>query len=515
MRRSIPTFLLITGLALFGLASCVEIPDVTDKPVSTARPAPSSGPLVATSKSLAKGRAKNESSMLLVAENKEALEWRLALIDSARSSIDIQLYLWHKSSSGRLLFDRLIKAAERGVRVRILVDDFLFQSSEKDIAAICKHQPNLDIRIFNPTYLRGNPVGSAWEFLFNFSRLNRRMHNKTFTADRTMAIVGGRNISDEYYGLSENYNFFDLDVLVAGPVVADVSDGFDKFWNCADAYPGELLSSRGKPEDVARIKREISTALEAEENTRLRSFGIEPRSWDRELGRLRSRMVNGRAVFLQDDPSPEDDDRVLVRKLSQMTKSQKGEVVFLSPYLIPSDGSISRLGEARDEGVKVGVLTPSLAANNQAAVHGHYKKKRGPLIDHGVYLFEMKNQPNEEIRSLVDTVPVRSKMVNLHGKAVVGDRNRCFVGSLNLDPRAVEINTESGLLIDSPKLSEELFSLIKRAAGPENAWRVKRDEKGRLSWSSGDVVMEGRPAAPFKKRVLSFIVGLLPIEGQL
>lgn len=501
-------------LALACLASCARLPEVTDKPVSRALPAPESGPLVTTSRQLASGRASGDSSMLLLASNREALDWRLALVDSARSSIDIQLYLWHKSSSSSLLFDRVLKAADRGVRVRILVDDFLFQANESNIAAVCRHHPNLDIRIFNPTRLRGNPLGSIWEFLFNFAELNRRMHNKTFTADRSLTIVGGRNIADHYFGLDEDYNFFDLDVLAAGPVVADVADGFDAFWNSAGAFPGEMLSRRGDAEDVARLRAELTAQLEQERSTRLAAFPIEPQSWERELSGLRRRMVTGRATFLQDDPNKDDDDRRVVAGIQQMTRSEKGEVVFVTPYLIPSSDAIDRLAVAGQEGIRVGILAPSLAANNQAAAHGHYVKKRGPMIDRGVLLFELKDQPAEELRALVDTPPVRSKSVNLHAKAIVGDRERCFVGSMNLDPRAMRINTESGLLIDSPEISRELFELLKQTAGPESAWAVTRDERGRLVWTAGGE-SGGEPPAKASKRILSWISGLLPIESQL
>ncbi|MDB4438464.1 phospholipase D family protein [bacterium] len=507
--------MILLSLSVFGLTGCGGIPDIIDKPVAKARPVPSAGPLVATSRTLARGRAKQDSSLLLLANNKEALDWRLALVDSARSSVDIQLYLWHESSSGRLLFDRLLKAADRGVRVRILVDDFLFQAKEKDIAAICRYQPNLEIRIFNPTRLRGNPVGSAWEFLFNFSSLNRRMHNKTFIADRSMTIVGGRNVSDSYFGLNPDYNFFDLDVLASGPVVADVSDGFDQFWNSAKAYPGGRLTKRGRSEDLVRIRKELARLLEEEKDSRLKSFAIKPQSWSRKLGGLPSLIVEGRATFLQDAPNPDEDKRTVVTNLAQMTNSQKGELIFVSPYLIPSEEGIKRLGEARVKGIDIGVLAPSLAANNQAAVYGHYRKKRGPIIDQGVVLFELKSRPGAELRSLVDTYPVRAKAVNLHAKAVVGDRSKCFVGSLNLAPRAVRINTESGLLIDSPELSRELFELIKESAGAQNAWQVSRDERGRMTWSSDDEKLKKAPKAKMSKRILSFIVGLLPIEGQL
>ena len=506
--------LLATATCLI-LSNCTVAPQPGEKPVSSALSAPKSGTLAKTATRLAGKRSRGESSFLLLEDAKEALDWRLALLDSAQSSIDIQLYLWHSGSSSRLLFDRILRATDRGVRVRILVDDFLFSTDEKVISALCRYQPNLDIRIFNPTMLRGNPLGSAAEFILNFQHLNRRMHNKTWTVDRTFTIVGGRNVSDHYYGLDEKYNFIDLDVMAAGPVVAEVSDGFDLFWNSAQAYPGALLSKRAKPKHLEAAKEELAQALAEERDGRLRSFPTTPQTWSSEFAGLPGTMVTGRGQFLQDHPDPEMDERDVMNGLRDMTRNREGEVVLVSPYLIPSKGAIERLAANTEAGIEVGILAPTLAANNQPAAHGHYKKKRKAIVQSGAKLYEMRHDPSEKVRSLADVEPVRSKEVDLHMKAVVGDRERCFIGSLNLDPRAMEINTESGLLIDSPALSNELLEVLRGIVRSDDTWVVAADEHGRLTWTSRGETRTSEPPARFSKKAMAFIVGWLPIESQL
>jgi putative cardiolipin synthase len=516
MTPTLRSILLLAPLTCLLLSQCTVAPRPGDKTVTQALAAPKSGALITAAKRLEAGRPKGHSSMKLLVEAKESLDWRLALIDSAQSSIDIQLYLWHRGASSTLLLDRVFDAADRGVRVRILVDDFLFNSNEKLVSAICLYHPNIDIRIFNPTLWRGNPLGSAAEFILNFQHLNRRMHNKTWTVDRTFTIVGGRNVGDHYYGLDEKYNFIDLDVMVAGPVVEDVSDGFDLFWNSAQAYPGKLLSKRAKPEDVDEIKAQIAQFLADEKDGLLQSFPTERRDWSREFASLPAEMATGKVRFLQDHPDPEQDERSVVTSLRAMTNDQDGELIFVTPYLIPAKESMDRLeAEVKGNGLEVGILAPSLAANNQPAAHAKYKLKRKRILEGGARLFEMRPDPPENVRAYADVPPVRSGYVALHAKAVVGDRERCFIGSLNLDPRAVDINTESGMLIDCPELSQELLDLLRRLVESESAWQVVLDERGKLRWTLDGEVLNGEPPAPFSKRFVSFIVGWLPIESQL
>ena len=507
----------LTFAALLPLltGSCTILPRIAEKPVAKAMAAPSSGLLAGTSRVLASGRTPGDSSFLLLDDAGEALKWRLALIDSARSSIDIQLYLWHGGASGVLLFERALQAADRGVRVRLLVDDFLLTAGDAELATLSRNHPNFELRIFNPGRVRGGGIGGLTGFLANFKELNRRMHNKTFTVDGTMTIVGGRNIGDHYYGMDENYNFIDLDVLAEGPVVAEVSAGFDEFWNSSGAYPGEFLSNRNDPEAVESARAGFRETLATESHGRLRGYPVTRHDWSREFATLPKRMVTGRARFLQDDPEPGRDRRLVVSSVTKMADSQKGELLFCTPYLLPADSGMESLKEMIGGGMNVRVLVPSLAANNQALVHGHYHLIRRKLVDSGCGLSEFRADPTEQVRALADVGPVRSERVALHLKAVVGDRRKCFVGSLNLDPRALKINTESGLLIESPELAGELGALVDTLSDERNSWRVSRDERGGIEWRSRGETRHHPPPARWRARLLSWLSGLLPIKDQL
>ena len=502
-------------MVTLGLASCTILPKIEEKPVAVALPVPESGPLVKTSRSLAQGRVRGDSSFLLLEDAGEALKWRLALIDSAQSSIDIQLYLWHGGASSELLFERALQAADRGVRVRVLVDDFLLKGNSSGLATLSRNHPDFEIRIFNPGRIRGSSIGALTEFLTNFKRLNRRMHNKTFTVDRCMTIVGGRNIGDHYYGMDEDYNFIDLDVLVSGPVVAEVSDGFDLFWNDKASFPGEYLSKRDVPENVEKFRAGFRRTIRDESAGKLRDYPAERHDWSRELAALKRRMVRGRARFVQDDPDPENDSREVMTNLRQLTGNQRGEIQLASPYLIPSKQGLENVSRMNSEGMSVQFLVPSLAANNHALVDGHYRKHRKAIVDGGSTLSEFRADPTEEVRGLADVGPVRSKRVTLHLKAIVGDRSKCFIGSLNLDPRATDINTESGLMIQSPELAGELGDVIDTLSDSQNSWRVSRDTKGKLQWQSRGETRHRAPPASWGHRILGWFAGLLPIESQI
>lgn len=504
-----------TGACLLLLfASCSTLPRVSEKSVTSGLPAPAAGPLVAASENLAGGREAGDSSLMLLADAGDALDWRLALIDSARSSIDIQLYLWSGGVSGPLVLERALLAADRGVRVRVLVDNFM-STNDVGLAVLSRHSPNFEVRLFNPSHIRGSLLGNITSTAANFKELNRRMHNKTFTADRCLTIVGGRNIGDHYFGLDEKYNFLDLDVLAAGPVVAEVSDGFDKFWNASDAYPASMLTKKGGPDLLAKRRVGMRALLEEERSGKLSEFSIEPKNWDRELTGLKAKMVTGRARFLQDHPEPGKDKRQVVRSLRDMTMEQKGSLRFVSPYLIPSERGIFRIDEVMDSGTEVSILVPSLSASDHALVDGHYNKYRKPLLDTGSVLHEFRGDPSEEVRSLADSSPVRSERITLHLKTIVGDNRRCFIGSLNLDPRALKINTESGILIDSPELSAELGRLIEKLSNDENSWRVSYDENGQVQWQSRGEIRQRKPPAKWTRRVGAWFGGLLPIKSQI
>lgn len=501
-------------LAALALASCTTLPEVTDKPVATSLPIAQRGPLATTAARLSQDRPKGTSSVMLLPDAKEALDWRLAMIDSAVSSLDIQLYMWKGGAAGTLLLGRVLQAAERGVRVRILVDHFL-NSNDARLAALSRHHPNLEVRLFNPTRVRGSTIQRLPSILANFEEMNRRMHNKAFTADGCLAIVGGRNFADEYFGLAEEYSFLDLDVLASGPVVAEVGKGFDAFWNSTEAYPGDMLSSKGNAETLAKTRHQIRNMVESERHGKLSSFPADRKNWTRELATLDQKMVHGQARFIQDEPEADEDDRHLVGQLTQMTLNQKRELQLATPYLIPSDPGIARLQRLTESGTDVSVLVPTLAASDHALVDGHYDSYRDDLVDAGGAVYEFRGDPSDEVRALAETHPVQSKRVTLHLKAIVGNRKRCFIGSLNLDPRAVKINTESGMLIESAELAGQLSELIDLYSNSENAWKVSRNPEGRIQWQSRGETRYREPKGKWTRRLGAWLGGLLPIKDQI
>lgn len=506
---------LIPAFSCLFISACTILPKVEEKPVSQALATPSSGLAADTSRRINRKLTSDQSAFLLLEEAKEGLDWRLALVDSATSSIDIQLYLWHRGASSSLIFDRALQAAARGVRVRILVDDFLLNGDEPNLAALCRDNPNFDIRIFNPGRVRNNTFGAMAEWASNFRSLNRRMHNKTFTVDRSLSIVGGRNIGDHYYGMDDDYNFIDLDVLASGPVVDEISDGFDAFWNSSLTFPGTHLSSKKIESPTKRFRARLHAAMKEDYADELQNYPIGRQDWSRMLGKLPTGMHFGRAQFIQDHPEVDEDNRQLVRALEEVQAQKHGEVFVVSPYLLPSDSSIENIKSVSANGIDVRILTASLEANNQPLVDGHYRKLRPKLTDNGARLYEFRPDPSARVRADADVAPTVCQRVTLHSKTIVVDRRRSFIGSLNLDPRALDINTESGLLIDSKPLANELTTWLEELCSSDNSWAISRNAKGKIQWQSRDETRTNEPPAKWSRRLMSRVSGLLPIRDQL
>jgi putative cardiolipin synthase len=511
MRSKTVPLLIIAALFAGGCATLPEPPLTTG--VYSLPPA-ASGTLAEVSAQFRQSNPAGQSGFLLLEHNDEAMNWRLALIDHATVAIDAQYFIWQADAAGRLLFDRLLKAADRGVRVRVLVDDLVFAAKDRNIAAICRH-PNFEIKIFNPGKVRDSTLGGIGEFLLYFRELNRRMHNKLFVVDNRMAIVGGRNIGNEYFGLGQKYNFRDLEVLVTGPVVEELSRAFDVYWNTKLAYPGSAMSSEVTIEDL-QILREAFEETRRNDRDRLSSYPVEPKQWERVLNKLPSLMHAGTAHFIQDIPVIFSGEQYrLVDMLDRLAAPSDEELLVVTPYLIPVGTFLEDLARLTSEEVKVRLLTGSMGANNHTAAHSHYKKYRRRILAAGAQLYEFKHDPSPEIRDISDVEPIRANFIALHIKALVADRKRCFIGSLNLDPRAVEINTENGLYIESAGLCGEMAGQFDGLMAPENAWRVTVDEDNRLRWESSSGMVTTQPARSFGQRIADFFFRLLPIESQL
>ena len=341
------------------------------------------------------------------------------------------------------------------------------------------------------------------------------MHNKLFVVDNQMGIVGGRNIGNEYFGLAERYTFRDLDVLVIGPVIKEISHAFDEFWNSNLSYPGSAMSKKAQYEEVRKVRERAEGFLNKHSDT-LTAYPRKRLQWDKKLSQLPLVMQRGKAHFLQDKPVLfDDEEHRLWDMLEYLAKPSHEEVIVVTPYLIPVGDFLERMARLSSEGVKIKILTGSMGANNHTVAHSHYKKYRRRILAAGAELYEFKHDPSLAVRDVSNVPPVNSDFISLHIKALVGDRQRCFVGSLNLDPRAVAINTENGLYIESLGLCDQLADQFDILMSPENAWRVYVNADNQLRWESDSGTVSIQPARSFWQRIADFFFRLLPIESQL
>lgn len=453
------------------------------------------------------------SGFKLLRVNGDALRWRLAIIDAAREQLDLQYYLWNADDSGRVLTSHVLDAAERGVFVRILVDDVMMIDRDLGLAAMDAH-PNVELRVFNPWDGKyRSAFGRAVQFLAGMSKLNHRMHNKLLIADSQVAIIGGRNVGDEYFGLNGRFNFHDLDLLAVGPAAREVGAIFDHFFNSHWVIPAVELAEPPSAQRFAQMAAEVRERVAASEA--LRDFDRRAVDVSERMEELAAELVPGRGRALYDRLPADADDpgQEGSAEARDVLLSATREVQIANAYVIPRENPDGVIARWRDNGVTVKLLTNSLASHDVPAVNGAYKKKRGMLLDHGVELYEIRS--DAAVKSFQDTPPVSSGFVGLHTKAFVVDRERVFVGSLNFDARSVFLNTEMGLLVDSPELGRRLGEYMDVDMSGENAWQVERDAKGRIYWENADERTSRQPARGFSQRVADFFFGILPIEDQL
>jgi putative cardiolipin synthase len=502
---------------LLGFVACATLPQDYPRTESYAMAPSEEGELARVAEKISAKFGEAKSGFLTIDQNSDALDWRLMLADQAQHSIDAQYFIWHGDESGILLLLRLLRAADRGIRVRLLVDDLLLGGAEKSLAALDTH-PNLEVRIFNPWRGRGGPLGSVgkgFEFLGKMKKLNARMHNKVMVADNRFAIVGGRNIGNEYFGLSKKYNFRDTDVLCVGPVAAELSKSFDLYWNSESVYPGEAFSTSKTLDKYLKKRRKVLERKLAKSEKLLGSFSLYPQDWSEQLNLLPEIMSGGVAKVVYDKPLVGTDmpPVQMFEGLAELFEDMREEVFIITPYFIPHDGDLNEIQGAIDQGIHVKILTNSLGATDSPIVHSAFRRYRRPIIETGTELYELRH--DAEIQVLYDTPPVRAKFLGLHSKVIIVDYDRVYVGSSNFDPRSVYLNTEVGLLIDDPVLADELARLFYRDLAPENSWRVRLDEKDELIWESSDGILRKEPARTGWQRFQVGFYSLLPIEDQL
>ncbi|PZR06269.1 MAG: hypothetical protein DI536_30500 [Archangium gephyra] len=436
------------------------------------------------------------SGFQLINHNEDALTWRLALIDSARGSLDVMTFLWWGDESGDLLLSHVIAAADRGVKVRLIVDDMTTiddgrQTVLRDVpnAAIDAH-PNIALRVFNPWTRRG-AAGRAVEFVSDFDRLNQRMHHKALIADGHAAIVGGRNLGNEYMGLNPTFNFRDLDVLTVGPAARDVAAVFDLFWNSSWVTPQRELDASGT---VAMLdERRAALRASLADAKVLAGFPHVPREWSDELASLKTSLHTGSSRMATDAPDAQKVTHRLRDEVQELWASAEKEVLITNAYVIPDDAAFQRTARELKKDVRFVMLTNSLASTDAAGVHAHYTDWRARLLEAGVELFELKHDA-KAMGDVANTGPVKAGYFGLHAKAMVVDRRHVLIGSMNLDPRSWVHNTEMVMRIDCPALGEEVARVFEHDVKPANAWRVELDANGAVQWVSGSDVLHEAPS---------------------
>ena len=496
----------IALILCFLLAACTTIRKEYPPPPPTkaSLPAPD-GPFADIEAEFAKSHGNEKSGFMLLENNTEALNWRLALIDEARYSLDVQYYLWYSDDSGRLIMKRVLDAARRGVRVRLIADGILLVGKGANLAALETH-PNVELRIFNP--LEQNRLGKKKKKQQTLERFNFRMHNKIIVADNRITILGGRNLGNDYFGLNRTYNFLDLDVLGVGPVARLMSGIFDHFWNSKWVVPGYAYAVDVPEGRMQKNEQALKQFLENSEV--LKQIPLGRQKWTDQITSLTKQLHPGIGSKVYDKLEEEDISQRMAFELPEFTKSAQKEVLITNAYLIPDDEMFTETRSMVERGVKIRIVTNSLASQDVPAVNSHYGPLRKAILETGAELYELR--PDAEVKSEVDTPPVVSGFVGLHTKASVVDRSKVFIGSFNLDPRSREINTEMGVLIDSPELAEELAERMEYLMQPENTWQVKLDDEDNVIWVSYDGTLTRQPAQSTWQRVQDWFFKIFPKE---
>jgi putative cardiolipin synthase len=495
-------------------------------PPSTALPAPEGG-RIATALAARLAAHPGLNALQLLGDPITALAARLALIETAQSSVDLQYYIWQNDTAGALMLDALRTAASRGLRVRLLLDDNGTAGLDETLAVFAAH-PNVEVRLFNPFPIRRARVLG---YLSDFARLNRRMHNKAMVVDGSAAILGGRNIADDYFNrFAPGGLYMDLDVAVAGPVVPEVAAQFDLYWNSASSIPAPLLLPPVSPDRIAALTAQTLARLSQPDATSyvaaLRMASTAP-----PLLAPDAPLTFAPARLLFDPPEKItgllQGKKMLWRHLVEALGQPQSELLLISPYLVPTRVGVQALGRFAENGVRTRILTNSFAASDVPLVHSGYAHRRRPLLRCGVELFEYApdadpvHEPEGPSAFLAEFVGRRIKGTSpfsrnkLHAKVFAVDRTRVFIGSFNFDPRSMRLNTELGLLIEAPDIAQGISDAFETYF-PTRAWRVTLGPTQRLRWSRpGKPDLHHEPGTSLRSRVALGIAQRLPIEWML
>jgi putative cardiolipin synthase len=464
----------------------------------------------------------------------DAIAARLMLIEKAEKSLDLQYYIWHNDKVGALALEGLLRAADRGVKVRLLLDDNNTGDLDASLLALNEH-PNVEVRLFNPFVYR------KWRmlnYLLDFSRHNHRMHNKTFIADTQVALIGGRNMSNQYYDAGESFQFSDIDVMMVGQVVPEIAESFDDYWNYPMAYPvTQMIDRNDHTLSLSQLRFQLAhykATSTAQNYLNLTREQVDFNDWL--SGNEKMQWVP--AHLVQDSPEKISKDAVrsehLTFQLQNLVGKPQKQLDIISAYFVPADTGTESLINLKRQGVRVRVLTNSYAANDVGVVHAFYAKRRKELLQNGIELYEFlpqsrtvksRKSKKNNISALGDDNGNNKGMsigdssdASLHAKMMIFDNQQAFIGSFNFDPRSANLNTEIGVILDSPTLatqvSKDLDSSIMNIA-----YRVRLNPQGKIIWEektpSGIKVHTREPNISPIKRFGLKMLSYLPLDGYM
>ena len=517
---------LVSCAVALALSACSATRLDVPHPVSSAWATPAATPLGQAYAAQLSGH-EGRSGLHALPSGMDALGTRAALAEAAQRTLDLQYYIVRSDTTTQLLMARVLRAAQRGVRVRLLVDDLDAAGKDLDLATLAAFA-NIEVRVFNPFTSRGRfGLTQILEFLGSTERLNRRMHNKLWVADNAMAVIGGRNLGDEYFDASGEVNFSDLDMLVAGPAVAEISRSFDAYWNSEWAVPIQaFVAHRPEPDELTRFEQGLRTRIEGFRNTdyaralREGGLGIALRSGSIALTIAPAEVFADRPDKVASTTQAGSGQAVFAARLRPIVATASRELILVSPYFIPSAEGLAALGAVARRGVRVRVLTNSLASADVVPLaHAGYARHRERLLAAGLELYEMRPERLESIRSRLGS----SSGAYLHTKAIVIDRRHVVVGSMNLDPRSRQSNTEIGLLTESTELGEAIGRLFDDAVRPARALRVTLVDPlapiPQMRWTTEEngqpVLYDDEPLVGFWRRLFSRLLGAIAPEDIL
>lgn len=498
----------LIGMSLF-LVACASAPMVEDKPASYFNDRGAVGsPLTAVAS------AHPRSGVSLLADPDDALQSRLHLAALAQSTLDLQYYLWQGDDSGLALTYEVLRAADRGVRVRILLDDIYHSGRDSAYQTLDSH-PNVEVRLFNPMGNRGSV--KQMNYAVGKTTFNYRMHNKIFLVDGVAAILGGRNIGDEYFGRDASFNFQDMDAIVVGEVAADTGEAFDLFWNAELAIPVAAFNQQASQtiteEQTARLVAARERVRPAEERGQETTT---PRAnW---LKRFASDLLWTEAEILVDRPDrgSEFPDSAFMMFTSDAHAQPRESAVIQTAYLIPNGPTLAHLERISSTGADIRILTNSAKSNNHSSVHAYYAGYRKKLLTAGIDLYEV--QSNGSLAAYLDRTG-EDAHAGLHTKAMVIDDRVAVIGSYNMDPRSRVWNSEIALVVENRDFAAEVLAEMARDFAPEAAWRLSLDDAGELVWrgqSENELVQRTRdPGSSWWDRFLWGIVRIIPLENEL